>query len=102
MKKYLPTLIIACGVHLASFPPVQAQTLEEKVAVAQTRTAKVNINTATLIELQRLPGIGASKAKAILDYRESHGPFSSVAALTSVKGIGERMVAKLADHAEAS
>ena len=50
---------------------------------------KVNINTATADELGTLPGIGPTLAKHIIDYREQHGPFPSVEALTGVTGIGE-------------
>jgi len=50
--------------------------------------AFVNINTATFFELQTLPGIGATKAKAIIDFRTSHGNFTSIDALDNVPGIG--------------
>lgn len=50
--------------------------------------AGVNINTATAAELDTLPGIGPSKAAAIVQYREENGPFASVDALDAVPGIG--------------
>lgn len=50
---------------------------------------KVNLNTADASTLQReLLGVGAVKAKAIVDYREEHGDFASVDELLEVKGIG--------------
>ena len=48
----------------------------------------VNINTATLTELQTLPGIGAIKAQAIIDFRTTHGNFTSIDQLDNVPGIG--------------
>lgn len=56
---------------------------------------KVNINTATAAELMELPGVGAKKAEAILDYRNQHGPFKRVNDLDHVKGIGAKMLAKM-------
>src|SRR5438067_5730207 len=52
--------------------------------------AKVNINTATLDQLEALPGIGPSLGQRIIDYRTQHGPFHSVADLLNVSGIGDK------------
>lgn len=49
----------------------------------------LNLNRATQAELERLPGIGAVKAQAILDYRAAHGSFQTIDELTAVTGIGE-------------
>ena len=48
----------------------------------------VNINTATLDELDTLPGIGPTAAQAILDYRLQHGPFQVIQEIQNVPGIG--------------
>ncbi|QDY83419.1 helix-hairpin-helix domain-containing protein [Paenibacillus polymyxa] len=56
---------------------------------------KVNINTATAAELMELPGVGAKKAEAILNYRNQHGLFKRVNDLDHVKGIGAKMLAKM-------
>nr|WP_275691065.1 helix-hairpin-helix domain-containing protein [Paenibacillus aceris] len=53
------------------------------------------MNTATLKQLNDLPGIGESKAKAILDYRMKKGRFSRIEELTEVKGIGDKILEKL-------
>ena len=55
---------------------------------------KVNINTASAIELQSLKGIGKKRAEQIVKDREANGPFSSPQDLTRIKGIGPKTVAK--------
>lgn len=60
--------------------------------------AVVNINTADVATLTSLDGIGESKARAIIEYRETHGPFASTGDLARVKGIGARTVEKNADR----
>jgi len=59
-------------------------------ATAQT----IDINTATAEELATLNGVGATKAAAIVKYREMNGPFSSVNDLVKVKGIGDKTLEK--------
>lgn len=65
-----------------------------------TTASKVNINEATLEELQTLSGVGESKAQAIIDYREEHGPFETIEALKEVSGIGESLYEKIKNHIE--
>jgi competence protein ComEA len=55
----------------------------------------VNINTATLEELETLPGIGPAIGQRIVDYRTAHGPFRSIDDLLNVSGIGEKRLADL-------
>ena len=55
----------------------------------------ININTATLDELESLPGIGPALGQRILDYRTEHGPFRTVDDLTNVSGIGDKRLADL-------
>ncbi|XXQ68271.1 ComEA family DNA-binding protein [Neisseriaceae bacterium B1] len=64
--------------------------------------AAVNINTATAEELDALPGIGAAKAQAIVDYRTKNGPFKTVEELDNVKGIGPTLLEKLKPEATVS
>lgn len=63
--------------------------------VQATATVKVDLNTADAATLERdLVGIGATKAQAIIDYRQAHGPFASVDELLEVKGIGTATLEK--------
>lgn len=57
--------------------------------------AAVNINTATVQELETLPYIGPAKAQAIIDYRKEKGQFKTVEDITKVKGIGKATFEKL-------
>ena len=61
----------------------------------QMQSAMVNINSADLKQLIKLPGVGKKKAQAIIDYREANGDFTSLEDLAKVKGVGKKMLAKL-------
>jgi competence protein ComEA len=57
----------------------------------------VHLNSATLEDLEALPGVGPVTAQKILDYRQEHGPFGSVDELDAVPGIGPAHMAQLRD-----
>ncbi len=56
----------------------------------------INLNTASEAQLEALPGIGPSKAKAIVEYRSAH-PFQSVDEVKNVRGIGDSLFQSLKD-----
>lgn len=62
-----------------------------------SNNTQVNLNTATQAELETLPGIGPSKATAIIEYRETTGKFQQVDDLKNISGIGDKTFDKLKD-----
>lgn len=58
-------------------------------------SSKININTADEAQLMELDGIGATRAKAIIEYRQQNGPFQKIEDLMNVSGIGEKTFEKL-------
>ena len=62
---------------------------------AKAAPAAVNLNTASSSQIEALPGIGASTAKRIIEYREKNGGFKKIEELMNVKGIGEKSFLKL-------
>lgn len=67
-------------------------------AAFQTEDKRVNLNTATLEQLDALPGVGPSTAKNIIAYREAHGGFAAPEEIMNVKRIGEKTFDKLKAH----
>jgi competence protein ComEA len=62
-----------------------------------TATTLVNLNTATLEQLDTLPGVGPVTGQAILDWRAANGAFTSVDELLEVDGIGDATLSDLRD-----
>lgn len=66
-------------------------------AGGEAAAGPVHLNTATLDQLDELPGVGPVTAQKILDYREKHGAFSSVRELDAIPGIGPARLAQLSE-----
>ena len=81
-----PALALALGLWLAG---------AAWAADAPALTGVVNVNTATVQELQLLPGIGESRAVALVELRKRRGGFKSLEELKEVKGIGDASLVRL-------
>ena len=79
------------------YVPVVGEALPAASSGAATDAGPIDLNSADEAALDALPGIGPATAKAIVAYRESHGPFTSVEQLLEVRGIGPAKLDQLAD-----
>lgn len=68
------------------------------VEESNSASGLVNINTADLQQLMTLPGVGQSRAQAIVDYRNEHGSFECIEDIMNVTGIKEGAFSKLKDY----
>ena len=59
---------------------------------------KININSADVIELTKLNGIGEKRARDIIEYREKNGPFETIEDIMKVKGIKQGIFSKIKDN----
>lgn len=73
-------LLVGCGKDRAS------SQISSKVIPA---TDTININTASVEELHRIPNVGESTARRIVEYREQYGPFSRTEDLMQIRGISD-------------
>ncbi|HZS21502.1 MAG TPA: ComEA family DNA-binding protein, partial [Pseudonocardiaceae bacterium] len=76
-------------------PPPGPPPVTNPVSSAAGTSQVVNLNTATLEQLDALPGVGTVTAQRILDWRVAHGRFTSVDQLRQVSGIGQARFAQL-------
>jgi competence protein ComEA len=90
---------LAIGVTILIALPALAANLQSQspppAAAATTAKPAINLNTATIDQLETLPGIGRKTAERIIEYRTKAGGFKRIEDLMNVKGIGEKSFLKL-------
>ncbi len=91
MKK----LIVICAMVATALVGAPLSALATSQGAEQSLAAQVNINTATIEQLEQLPNVGAVIAERIIAYRDQHGAFSAPEDLMKVKGIGEKTFAHI-------
>ena len=85
----------ACIVGLAlwyAVPPALAQDVPVSAPEALRESFRVDLNTAGVDAMTTLPGLGEKKARAILEYRLTHGPFRSLGEVVQMPGVTQDMI----------
>ena len=85
-------------VQLSTVPASDIQNQPVSTADPVLPEDRININTATAGQLQKLPGIGPTLAQRIIDYRTANGAFHTVADLLNVSGIGAGKLEAILDY----
>ena len=94
MMRILMVVLLILGLGIAA-EAGQGGTRPATPAAKASASGPLNLNTATVSQLETLPGIGKSTAQRILEYREKSGGFKKIEDLMNVRGIGEKSFLKL-------
>lgn len=89
---------IHVSASMQTVPPETTLPTESTVETTPAIVFPININTASLYELEALTGIGEVIANRILDYREEHGAFTAPEELLNVEGIGKKRLENILDE----
>lgn len=82
----------------ASFSQETGMVAGEQTLFSQDTQGKVNINKASVSQLDSLSGIGPAYAQRIIDYRNNNSPFNSIEDIMKVSGIGQKTFEKIKDQ----
>ena len=95
MRTGLALVLAICGTLMISIATASAQSPAPPTLVPAPAKPAINLNTATIEQLDSLPGIGRKTAELIIEYRTKSGGFKRIEELMNVKGIGEKSFLKI-------
>lgn len=95
MKKLTAVALILLAMAIVLPTTFTVIAAEHSTTNEKAVTTKININSADLKELQKVPGIGPATAAKIVAYRDENGSFSTIDQLLSIKGIGKVTLEKM-------
>ena len=95
MIRMMTAIVLALGIAAAAASAQESSRPAAKATPSAASGAPINLNTATVAQLETLPGVGKSTAERILEYRQKNGGFKKVEDLMNVRGIGEKSFLKM-------
>ena len=96
MIRMMTAIVLVLGLVATTASAQEAARSSAKAAAPSASSGTpINLNTATVAQLETLPGIGKSTAERILEYRQKNGGFKKVEDLMNVRGIGEKSFLKM-------
>lgn len=95
MTRMVMVVLLLLGVSVATAAAQAGSARKPTTASQSSASMPVNLNTASVAQLEGLPGIGKAMAERIVEYRQKNGSFKKAEDLMNVRGIGEKNFLKL-------